>query len=108
MYYDVYMQILPKEDADAGQIVLESLLQDGVVFVFNCKFIRIEHAPPTADQVNTNPHECMQTLLILHIITYMSILFYTTSAVYTRTAQYSMCVGLFRQQLHEAFITTQR
>jgi Pyridine nucleotide-disulphide oxidoreductase len=45
------MQILPKEDADAGQIVLESLLKDGVAFVFNCKFVRIEHTPATGDQV---------------------------------------------------------
>lgn len=52
------MQILPKEDADAGQIVLESMLNDGVVFVFNCKFIRIEHAPPTGDQVLPPPHAC--------------------------------------------------
>jgi pyruvate/2-oxoglutarate dehydrogenase complex dihydrolipoamide dehydrogenase (E3) component len=53
------MQILPKEDADARQVVLDSMIKDGVVFVFNTKFIKIEHTPATSDQVNATTYDAI-------------------------------------------------
>ncbi|CAM9727860.1 unnamed protein product [Heterosigma akashiwo] len=39
-------KILPKEDRDAAEIVYQSMLKDGMEFIFNCTFLRFEHTPP--------------------------------------------------------------
>jgi len=43
-------KILPKEDEDAAEIVYQSMLRDGMDFMFNVKFVRVTHDPPAEGQ----------------------------------------------------------